>query len=142
VYHTGDTVRGLLTALYGIGGLGSLPGAVLGAVYVYGVQYLLPAGWSVFATGAGIVVLLMFLPGGLGELVFRVRDGILRRIAARHGLVVPSLVADTAAPPEEPPGLSVGEAPLLGAGAAVSAAAGEAVPVLAAPREGAGDARG
>jgi len=125
-----------------IGGLGSLPGAVLGAVYVYGVQYLLPAGWSVFATGAGIVVLLMFLPGGLGELVFRVRDGILRRIAARHGLVVPSLVADTAAPPEEPPGLSVGEAPLLGAGAAVSAAAGEAVPVLTAPREGAGDARG
>jgi branched-chain amino acid transport system permease protein len=122
-----------------IGGLGSLPGAVLGAVYVYGVQYLLPAGWSVFATGAGIVVLLMFLPGGLGELVFRVRDGILRRIAARHGLVVPSLVADTAAPPEEPPGLTVGETPLLGAAAAP---AGESVPVLAARGEGAGDARG
>ena len=77
-----------------IGGLGSISGAVLGAVYVYGVQYLLPAGWSVFATGAGIVVLLMFLPGGLGELLFRVRDGILRRIAARRGLVVPSLTED------------------------------------------------
>src|SRR5207244_6071225 len=77
-----------------IGGLGSLPGAVLGAVYVYGVQYLLPPGWSVLATGAGIVILLMFLPGGLGELVFRIRDWILRRIAARHALLVPSLVAD------------------------------------------------
>jgi branched-chain amino acid transport system permease protein len=80
-----------------IGGLGSVPGAVLGAVYVYGVQYLLPAGWSVFATGAGIVVLLMFLPGGLGEIVFRARDRVLRLIADRRGLVVPSLNADAAA---------------------------------------------
>jgi len=79
-----------------IGGLGSVPGAVLGAIYVYGVQYLLPAGWSVFATGAGIVVLLMFLPGGLGELVFRARDQWLRRVAVRNGLVVPSLLADAA----------------------------------------------
>jgi branched-chain amino acid transport system permease protein len=85
-----------------IGGLGSVPGAVLGAVYVYGAQYLLPAGWSVIATGAGIVVLLMFLPGGLGELVYRVRDDILRLIASRRGLVVPSLVADAAEAPAEP----------------------------------------
>ena len=85
-----------------IGGLGSLPGAVLGAVYVYGAQYLLPAGWSVIATGAGIVVLLMFLPGGLGELVYRVRDSILRLIATRRGLVVPSLLADAAESPAEP----------------------------------------
>jgi branched-chain amino acid transport system permease protein len=85
-----------------IGGLGSVPGAVLGAVYVYGAQYLLPAGWSVIATGAGIVVLLMFLPGGLGELVYRVRDDILRLIATRRGLVVPSLVADAAEAPAEP----------------------------------------
>jgi branched-chain amino acid transport system permease protein len=79
-----------------IGGLGSLLGAVLGAVYVYGVQYLLPPGWSVFATGAGIVTLLMFLPGGLGEIAYRVRDMGLRRIANRRGLLVPSLIADAA----------------------------------------------
>src|SRR5205807_9011708 len=77
-----------------IGGLASLPGAVLGAVYVYGVQYLLPPGWSVLATGAGIVALLMFFPGGLGDLVCRVRDAALRVIATRRGLVVPSLLAD------------------------------------------------
>jgi branched-chain amino acid transport system permease protein len=91
-----------------IGGLGSLLGAVLGAVYVYGVQYLLPPGWSVFATGAGIVALLMFLPGGLGEIAYRIRDSVLRRIAMRRGLLVPSLIADaaaaaTAAPPVELP---------------------------------------
>ena len=77
-----------------IGGLGSIPGAVLGAIYVYGAQYLLPPGWSIMATGAGILILLLFLPGGLGELVFRARDRLLRLLAARRGLLVPSLVAD------------------------------------------------
>jgi branched-chain amino acid transport system permease protein len=77
-----------------IGGLGSIPGAVLGAIYVYGAKYLLPPGWDVFATGLGIVFLLMFLPGGLGELVFRCRDAALRWVAARRSLLVPSLVAD------------------------------------------------
>ena len=72
-----------------IGGLGSLLGAILGAVYVYGVQYLLPPGWSVFATGAGIVLLLMFLPGGLGDLVFQVRDWFLRRVARSTPVMVP-----------------------------------------------------
>ena len=81
-----------------IGGLGSLSGAVLGAVYVYGVQYLLPPGWSLLATGAGIVLLLMFMPGGLGDLVYRGRDALLRAIAQRRGLMVPSLVADARAP--------------------------------------------
>ena len=87
-----------------IGGLGSLPGAVLGAVYVYGVQYLLPPGWSLLATGAGIVLLLMFLPGGLGDLVYQGRDTALRFLASRRGMIVPSLLADVRQPPaDEPP---------------------------------------
>jgi len=77
-----------------IGGLGSIPGAVLGAVYVYGAQYLLAPGYQVLATGAGIVLLLLFLPGGLGELVYRLRDRALRELARRRGLLVPSLLAD------------------------------------------------
>jgi hypothetical protein len=48
----------------------------------------------VFATGFGIIAVLMFLPGGLGELVFRLRDRWLRFIALRRNLYVPSLVAD------------------------------------------------
>ncbi|HET6811817.1 MAG TPA: ABC transporter permease [Acidimicrobiales bacterium] len=78
-----------------IGGLGSLSGAVLGAVYVYGAAYLLPSGgWSFLATGFGVLIVLMFFPGGLGELVFRARDWFLRRFAERHEVLVPSLVAD------------------------------------------------
>jgi hypothetical protein len=37
----------------------------------------------------------MFLPGGLSEGVYRVRDRFLRRVAAQRGMVVPSLLADS-----------------------------------------------
>jgi branched-chain amino acid transport system permease protein len=77
-----------------IGGLGSLPGAILGAAYVRGAEFFLSGGWALIASGAGILLLLMFLPEGLGGLVYSVRDGLLRRVARRRGLIVPSLVAD------------------------------------------------
>jgi branched-chain amino acid transport system permease protein len=77
-----------------IGGLGSVPGAVLGAVYVKTAEYLLPGGWSFLASGLGIVVLLMVLPEGLGGLIYRLRDMALRWVADRRNLVVPSLTAD------------------------------------------------
>jgi branched-chain amino acid transport system permease protein len=82
-----------------VGGITSLPGAVLGAVYYEGLRYFGPTALhlknlDVLATGAGVLFLLLFLPGGLAEGVYRVRDRILRAIAARRGLHVPSLVAD------------------------------------------------
>lgn len=76
-----------------IGGLGSIPGALLGAAYIRTAQ-LLNGGWALVASGAGILVLLMFLPEGLGGLLYGARDAILRRIAKRRGLIVPSLLAD------------------------------------------------
>ena len=90
-----DAYSGLLFfTMVVIGGLGSIPGAVLGAVYVYGSIYLLKPGFQFLATGAGLLVLLMFLPGGLGELVFRIRDRLLRVVADRRRMLVPSLIAD------------------------------------------------
>jgi branched-chain amino acid transport system permease protein len=77
-----------------IGGLGSMPGAVLGAVYIRGAEFFLPAGWELLASGVGILLLLLFVPEGLGGLMYRVRDAYLRWIARRRDLVVPSLVAD------------------------------------------------
>jgi hypothetical protein len=38
--------------------------------------------------------LLLFLPEGLGGLLYKARDGYLRWVARRRGLLVPSLVAD------------------------------------------------
>jgi branched-chain amino acid transport system permease protein len=77
-----------------IGGLGSMPGAVLGAVYIRGAEFFLPAGWELLASGVGILLLLMFVPEGLGGLMYRVRDAYLRWVARRRDLIVPSLVAD------------------------------------------------
>jgi branched-chain amino acid transport system permease protein len=77
-----------------IGGLGSVPGALLGATYVQGVDYYLPSQWQFLATGAGLLLVLMMLPGGLGAVIYDGRDWLLRRIAERRGILVPSLVAD------------------------------------------------
>jgi branched-chain amino acid transport system permease protein len=63
-----------------IGGLGSLPGAVLGAVYVRGVELLLPAAWALLASGAGLLVVLMFLPDGFGGAAERSRNLLVRRM--------------------------------------------------------------
>ncbi|HEY8526270.1 MAG TPA: ABC transporter permease [Acidimicrobiales bacterium] len=77
-----------------IGGLGSLPGAVLGAVYVRGADFFLPLDWQFLATGVGLLAVLLMFPTGLGGVLADVRDAALRWVARRRGLVVPSLVAD------------------------------------------------
>jgi branched-chain amino acid transport system permease protein len=86
---------GIFTAAV-VGGLGSLAGAVLGAVYLQGGKYYLDAPWNLLPSAVGVLLVLMVLPGGLGNLVFRGRDALLRRLALRRGIVVASLVADTA----------------------------------------------
>ena len=79
-----------------IGGLGSLPGAILGAVYVMGLQYFLPDELAFFAGGAGLLLVLLTLPGGLGSLLYLGRDEYLRWVANRRRIMVPSLFADAA----------------------------------------------
>lgn len=74
-----------------IGGLGSISGALLGALYVQAAFYFLHGAAQLLATGAGLLVLLMAVPGGLGELVFTTRDRLLRLVAQRRGLSIPSL---------------------------------------------------
>lgn len=88
-----------LFAMTVIGGLTSLPGAMLGALFVRGVP-LLPGLKGIeqielLTSGVGLVFVLMFLPGGLAEGVYRLRDRFLRRVAASRGIHVPSLVADS-----------------------------------------------
>lgn len=87
----------LLFGLAVIGGLGSIAGAILGAVYVLGSQYFLPSWGSFLATGLGVILFLLAFPGGLGELLFSFRDRLLARLAAGRQLLVPSLVADRSA---------------------------------------------
>ncbi len=89
-----------------IGGVGSIAGAVLGALYVVGLP-LLPGLREIelvelLTSGLGLLVLLMVLPGGLSEGLYRLRDGWLRKVADRHGIHVPSLVADSLQSDEVP----------------------------------------
>ncbi len=60
-----------------IGGLGTIPGAILGASYLWGVPYF-GAGVTEYigliATGAGVLALLLFLPGGLARVITATRD--------------------------------------------------------------------
>ncbi len=69
-----------------IGGLGSMPGVILGAAVVWGAQYYLPAGYAQFVNGLGILLLLLFLPEGIGGLLNRGRDQLLRMVARRRGI--------------------------------------------------------
>jgi hypothetical protein len=69
-----------------IGGLGSMPGVILGAVVVWGAQYYLPAGYAELVNGLGILLLLLFLPEGIGGLLNRGRDELLRVVARRRGI--------------------------------------------------------
>jgi branched-chain amino acid transport system permease protein len=89
-----------------IGGLGSLPGALLGATYVHGVDFFLPLEWQFLATGVGLLLVLLVFPAGFGGVLADLRDGALRKVAARRGLIVPSLLADVRVDeeaPDEPP---------------------------------------
>ncbi len=79
-----------------IGGLGSLPGAVLGAFYIRGAEFLLSPAWSLIASGVGVLALLLLVPEGLGGVLYGIRDRYLRAVAKRRGILVPSLVADAA----------------------------------------------
>jgi hypothetical protein len=76
-----------------IGGMGSVGGALLG---VFGLRLLqgVSDAYRLLVTGTGLLVILLVLPGGLGQAVVLVRDRLLRLVAQRRGIAVPSLVAD------------------------------------------------
>jgi branched-chain amino acid transport system permease protein len=80
-----------------IGGLGSIAGPLVGFAAL-AVLSLSTLGPGVLATvnGLGGIALLLLAPGGLAQLGLDVRDGMLRRIARRGGITVPSLSQDTA----------------------------------------------
>ena len=87
-----------------IGGMASLPGAILGALYVEGLPFLFNGNETLrLATSSvGLLALLMFVPGGLSQLAFGARDSFLRWVAARNDIHVPSLVADSLVTDDRP----------------------------------------
>jgi branched-chain amino acid transport system permease protein len=90
------SIQIFLTAV--IGGLGSIQGALLGALYFAVVNFTVHGTVGrLFASSFGVLVVLYAFPGGLGSMAYAARDAVLRRIAIRRRIWVPSLLSDTAA---------------------------------------------
>jgi ABC-type branched-subunit amino acid transport system ATPase component/ABC-type branched-subunit amino acid transport system permease subunit len=84
-----------------VGGLGSVAGAIVGAVFVKSTEWfnvIAPVRFRRFVTfsgsGIGLLIVLWLLPGGFGSVLYRARDAWLRFVARRRGIVVPALVTD------------------------------------------------
>lgn len=80
-YAPGESVSALVATV--VGGLGSLGGGVLGAVVQRGAQWMLPAPWSLLATGLGALIVLLVAPGGVAGWVLRVRDRVAFALVGR-----------------------------------------------------------
>jgi ABC-type branched-subunit amino acid transport system ATPase component/ABC-type branched-subunit amino acid transport system permease subunit len=67
-----------------VGGLGTLAGPILGALAVFAWPFFVPNANTfqvrAFSSGALLLFILLFLPGGIASLVEHARRGILRRL--------------------------------------------------------------
>ena len=79
-----DSLR--IVAIAVIGGLGSISGAVAGAVVVVGIEQLTNSvALQLLGSSVGLLVLLLFLPGGLASLVDPVRARLARLVSGAGG---------------------------------------------------------
>ncbi len=68
-----------------VGGLGSLFGGVLGAVFLRGSEWFITAPeWRLLSSAIGVLLVLLVLPGGLASLVIKVRDRYVDAVLHRR----------------------------------------------------------
>ena len=93
-----------------LGGVSALMGPVLGVAWVIGLPQTGVAGIGLAATKLGALLLILWRPGGLIQLVSPVRDRVVKWIARRHGIDPEPLFAGEAidVDAETTPGVSVG----------------------------------
>jgi ABC-type branched-subunit amino acid transport system ATPase component len=74
-----------LVAMVVIGGMGSIMGAVVGAVWVVGLPTLTPGNAVVplLTSSMGLLILLLYFPGGLVDIAHKTRSAIYRRLEAK-----------------------------------------------------------
>jgi ABC-type branched-subunit amino acid transport system ATPase component len=94
----------VLVAIVVIGGLGSISGAVIGAVWVIGLPAFFPNNnlVALLSSSIGLLVVLMYFPGGLAQIGTSVRGALVtlaeRRIEApqKRTRAVPGFVRENA----------------------------------------------
>jgi ABC-type branched-subunit amino acid transport system ATPase component/ABC-type branched-subunit amino acid transport system permease subunit len=73
-----------------VGGIGILAGPLLGVALVQGVPAFIPVeSLALVASKIGLVLLIMYFPGGLVQLVGPIRDRLIVWLARRSGVDVP-----------------------------------------------------
>ncbi len=82
-FQVGDSLR--LVAIVVIGGLGSVAGPVLGALWVEGLPAIFPDNEAIplLTSGMGLLILLLYFPGGLVQVGYSARDALVRYVEAR-----------------------------------------------------------
>jgi ABC-type branched-subunit amino acid transport system permease subunit/ABC-type branched-subunit amino acid transport system ATPase component len=85
VFDTGSSIRMVSTAI--IGGLGSVAGPFLGALYIRSLPEFLGDSEQIelLTSSIGLLVLLMYFPGGLVQIVYSVRDAVYAWVDRRMG---------------------------------------------------------
>lgn len=91
-----------LVALVVIGGLGSLAGAVAGAVWVIGLPTFWPHNQTIplFTSSIGLLIILLYVPGGFTQIGYWLRGSLLSWLEKR----MPAVVVKTATAP--PPSIA------------------------------------
>lgn len=82
----------LVVSIAVVGGISSLTGAVLGTLVLIGLPTVFESSDQVrlFSSGLGMLVVLMYFPGGLISLVHNARDALLTFLAKRTGWKPPA----------------------------------------------------
>ncbi|HUC04711.1 MAG TPA: ATP-binding cassette domain-containing protein [Acidimicrobiales bacterium] len=89
-----------ILAIVIIGGLGTVSGAILGTVWVIGLPAVLGSSTEVvlLTSGVGLLLLLLYLPGGLVSVAFGLRDALYGWLAQRLVSAHPDEEASVATP--------------------------------------------
>ncbi len=78
-----------------IGGLGSVTGMLIGVLFFKFLETITALGiYHEAISGAALLLVLAVVPGGVGQVVYSLRDRLLRVVAERRNILVPSLFAD------------------------------------------------
>ncbi len=88
-YSAGASIDVFTAAV--VGGLGSLFGGVLGAVFLRGSEWFITAPeWRLLSSALGVLIVLLIIPGGLASLVIKVRDWYVGVVLRRGGDATPT----------------------------------------------------
>ena len=134
LFRAGESIVVVATAI--IGGLGSVAGPILGALWIRGIPQIIPEELDdlvrLLTSSIGLLVLLMYFPGGLLQIVYSIRDKLLERADRKMGEREAAGASEPSAvkvggEPDGAPERGTTRSPVAGRVASVAAAPGPAL---------------